>query len=658
MAGDAEQIRAQLFEQHAYLYAGLGWTLLQLNGKRPRRRDWEKTPFDQAELAAGKWAHWGRRSNMGVMLAGSRLAVVEPDTPEAHARLLDLVGGELPAVPTVQSGGKSLHLYFADGGQGNAERDGLELRAGGQQCVLPPSVHPDTGRSYVWLPGRAPWDVAPVPLPQVLLDYFNTGGRRNGQPVAVGAEIREPGRHRALLSLAGTMRRRGMGEPEIAAALLVLNKERCRPPLPASEVQDLVADVVSRYQPVLDVVQQQLDEQADRLFAGDEQPAGPVSRRKPKAKLLRRPLSAVISRPVEWLIENLIPVGTSTLLAGVGGLGKSALALAYAKRVTDRGGNVLIVSYEDAAEQVLRPRFEALGGNLELVHELYVDMVDGGISFPADLPDLERHVQDTDARMVLVDPVSASVDLKLDAHRDQDVRVVLGQLAALASRAELSPLLLAHLNKTPSSDPYLRINGSTAFYNAARSVLTVTRDPEEPDWHRLVAHHKSNYGPLAPVERWRVIPKTIIATGGLIDVMTMEFVEVADGVSHNDVLASRPATVERLEDAIEFLTDALRDGDWHDSAGLKTLAGAQRIAERTLKRAAQELDAEHERRGFPSSTWWRLPQLGQPLTPNLGPTGETRINTGEVAHEQSSWANVLGEDATGVAGPAAGQAGP
>ena len=32
-------------------------------------------------------------------------------------------------------------------------------------------------------------------------------------------------------------------------------------------------------------------------------------------------------------------------------------------------------------------------------------------------------------------------------------------------------------------------------------MLTVTRDPAE-ELHRLVAHHKSNYGLLAPVERW------------------------------------------------------------------------------------------------------------------------------------------------------------
>ncbi len=301
-------------------------------------------------------------------------------------------------------------------------------------------------------------------------------------------------------------------------------------------------------------------------------------------------------------------------------MGKSALLLAWASEITVAGENVLIVSYEDAAAQVIRPRFEATGGDLARLFVLELEGDGGEISFPTDLPELERHVQETGARALLIDPVSAAIDLKLDAHRDQDVRVVLGQLARLAERSRLSVIENAHLNKAPSSDPYLRINGSTAFYNAARSVLTVTRDPADPDWSRLVAHHKSNYGAVADVQRWRVEPVSIFSESGPIETMKLEFVEIAEGVLREDVLA--PATIEKTDAAMLFLEDALADGDWHDSAGLKTLAAAGMISERTLKRAAQELEVEHERRGFPATTWWRL-QSGQPLSLEFGPTGET-----------------------------------
>jgi hypothetical protein len=131
--------------------------LLNLDGKRPKRPDWQKTGFDAPELAAGKWSEWGKRWNLGVLLGASGVAVVEIDSEPARLKLLDLLDGELPAVPIVETGRGFWHLYYADRGHQNAARDGIELRAGRQQCVLPPSIHPDTGKPYVWLPGHEPW---------------------------------------------------------------------------------------------------------------------------------------------------------------------------------------------------------------------------------------------------------------------------------------------------------------------------------------------------------------------------------------------------------------------------------------------------------------------------------------------------------------------
>jgi Primase C terminal 1 (PriCT-1) len=50
------------------------------------------------------------------------------------------------------------------------------------------------------------------------------------------------------MSLAGTMRRRGMGFDEIEAALFVTNNKRCDPPLPEDEVKQ-IASSVCRYEP-------------------------------------------------------------------------------------------------------------------------------------------------------------------------------------------------------------------------------------------------------------------------------------------------------------------------------------------------------------------------------------------------------------------------
>src|SRR5262249_1031335 len=172
-----------------------------------------------------------------------------------------------------------------------------------------------------------------------------------------------------------------------------------------------------------------------------------------KRVLQRHPLSDVTARPVEFLIPGKVVIGTLMMVAGVGGLGKTGLMLAWLAEVTRAGRDVIVVSYEAAVEQVLRPRAEALSADLDRMHVLYVDVLDGSISFPTDLPELDRHVRETRAAAVLIDPVSAAIDLRLDAHRDQDVRVVLGQLAKLAERERVAVFMNAHLNKTPSSDP-------------------------------------------------------------------------------------------------------------------------------------------------------------------------------------------------------------
>jgi putative DNA primase/helicase len=58
--------------------------------------------------------------------------------------------------------------------------------------------------------------------------------------------IPEGRRNEALASIAGTMRRRGLGEEEIAAALLEINARRCDPPLDDGEIRH-IARSIARY---------------------------------------------------------------------------------------------------------------------------------------------------------------------------------------------------------------------------------------------------------------------------------------------------------------------------------------------------------------------------------------------------------------------------
>ena len=165
----------------------------------------------------------------------SGLYVVDIDRVGAAEEAgFDLGAGKV--VETNRSGG--LHVYFAgplDGGKvKNVAKDGLDFRG-------------DGGFVVAW---NEPPDGTLAPLPAPVAEWARGGatGRGDGAPAEPLADvIREGGREAAMVSLAGSMRRRGSSKAAIRAAIGAENAERCRPPLPDEDL-DRIADSMMRYQ--------------------------------------------------------------------------------------------------------------------------------------------------------------------------------------------------------------------------------------------------------------------------------------------------------------------------------------------------------------------------------------------------------------------------
>jgi DNA repair protein RadA/Sms len=329
-----------------------------------------------------------------------------------------------------------------------------------------------------------------------------------------------------------------------------------------------------------------------------------------------RSMASVTPQRVKWLVPGMIPLRSLTLVAGVGGLGKSTylLGVAAAASLGDLLGDpasTIFVSFEDPAAEVLRPRLEAAQADLQCIYEIRfeaeaIDM----LQLPRDLLMLRELVQEVRAKLIVIDPIVAAIESSLDAHKDQAVRHVLAGLAQLSEDEDCAVALVGHLNKAPEKDAYLRVANSAAFWNASRSVVLVTEDPERGEDYRLVAQRKANWGRLIPVERHRLEGIVLDAldpeNGQPIETSRMTFVETADDVDRNEVLAKHSAAEKTIR-AEDVLSAILADGEWHDGATIKQLTESVGIKERTLQLAAKELGVEYERRGFPASTWWRLP---------------------------------------------------
>jgi hypothetical protein len=204
--------------------------------------------FYAATTDASRIAEWiedGRGDHDIAFPTGlpTRTVVLDADTAEAYAAMEKDHGA--PAVKTARGG----HWYFAHPQDGRVKSrrtaPGLDCKADGGYVLLPPS------RNRTWTRGMV--DLTALPkLPAALKRRLReegaaaTGAPGQGHRCAagpVGEDIGDGNRNAALASLAGTMRRRGMGEAEIFGALEVTNRLRCKPPLPVEEVRRICASV-------------------------------------------------------------------------------------------------------------------------------------------------------------------------------------------------------------------------------------------------------------------------------------------------------------------------------------------------------------------------------------------------------------------------------
>jgi len=163
----------------------------------------------------------------------SGLYVVDVDRPERADELgLPLVLGR--EVPTNRPGGR--HVYFSGPVDGkpvrNTTDNGVDHRGDGGFVVC--------------------WHRVPAgtlsPLPPEVAEWARGGRSESGPADPIPEVITEGGRESALVSMAGTMRRRGASETVILAALREMNEAQCVPPLPDEDLERIAGSVM-RYEP-------------------------------------------------------------------------------------------------------------------------------------------------------------------------------------------------------------------------------------------------------------------------------------------------------------------------------------------------------------------------------------------------------------------------
>jgi putative DNA primase/helicase len=319
--------------------------------------------------------------------------------------------------------------------------------------------------------------------------------------------------------------------------------------------------------------------------------------------------SEVIPKKIDWLFDQMFPLGEVSLIAGDGGVGKSTLLMKIAALISHGGffdagifklkipqGNVVILSVEDRKETIVIPRIIAAGGNLNNVYIIegeeetdhYGLTFEDIIRFDQDLSRLNKTLEDIgNIKLIIIDPISSYIG-DINDYKNTDVKKMIAKLTAIARQHQAVVLLNHHLSKSSGNNSKAsgRVMGSTAYTTSPRAVYVVERSDNSKN-KREVAPLKNNYGNdkdgfAYEIESFQLENNISTTRINLLPDLICK--------TANDLLADEDARFEKTEvgRAKQFLFNLLKNGS-KESSEIKKLAIAYDLNDMSLKRARIEL---------------------------------------------------------------------
>ena len=289
---------------------------------------------------------------------------------------------------------------------------------------------------------------------------------------------------------------------------------------------------------------------------------------------------------VSWLWYPFIPYGKVTIIQGDPGEGKTTLVLQIIARLTKGRSiidkkelspiNVIYQTAEDGLADTIKPRL--LSANADCSKVLVIDDKD----IPLTMRDvrLEQAIVETNAKLVVLDPIQGFLGADVDMHRANEIRPIMKHISELAEKYKCAIVLIGHMNKCSVGKSAYRGLGSIDFQAAARSVLIVGRIKDEPEI-RVVCQTKSSLAPEAKAVAFRLSEENGFEWVGEYDVSA-------------DDLLSGTAKGTKKQAAVDFLEKFLADGQMPQTE-IMELAEKKGIAEKTLRNAKEELGVKSKR---------------------------------------------------------------
>jgi len=473
-------------------------------GKHPRTQNGVSEASTDAATIRRWWERWPT-ANIGMRMDGLVAVDVDPrNGGEATFDDLNAKHGGLPDTWTQRSGSGGAHYVFKarPGVQYNGKAGpGVDLKHGNAYLVVEPSNHV-SGGVYSWLDETGPLDGSPLAEAPAWLGAQPTAGKPAEKARATdlldellsGANL-----HDAALRLIAKWVAQGMDDATIRATMAAL-AEQAKPVRGGARVAAL------------------LGVELDRMIAGARRKFERKEECEPRESPFQPLDLAAMARrdpaPPQFVIQDWLPCGEVSLLAGHGGGGKSAIALMLAVCVASgkpfyglqvQRRKVAFVSLEDS-ENVLHWRLSRvcawLGVDLASLADWLV-ILDASSAEAALIRDTREGAELTPAYDDLAQLAAGFGGLVIDGASDafdanenerRSVRKFIRSLRKLI-QTDGFVLLLAHVDKLTAkgfatSQGY---SGSTAWSNSVRARWFLQPETEDDGSDLLLTVQKANH---------------------------------------------------------------------------------------------------------------------------------------------------------------------
>lgn len=489
---------------------------------------------NQKEPAVSAWQEWAENAttkkieqygtanplhNWGIYCGGSGLLILDVDTKKDKKGIealqeLELNNEPLPRTLTVRTPTGGIHYYFYGEGKNTAGTlgSGLDTRGRGGYVLAPGSR---IDQSSYEIEANTEISIAPSWL------IAETNKHREPETLKEGVPVEEGKRNEILTSLAGTMRRRGMGFDAILAALEVVNIEQVSPPLQDHEVAH-IAESICRYAPQqAEVASDFLDHEDFNLMQWNAIDPNSIPAR-------------------NWIMHHRYMGGYVSVIVSPGGVGKSMLTMMDAVSVATgrtltgfdvpNPGGVWLYNTEDPMDELKRRACAiAMHHNVKLKAEDIPFFISSGQDRPFILAKKDQSgviinqglidktvetIKQKGIKLLIADPFVRTHECEENDNMQMDKVVWCFQRIAMRTGCAVG--LVHHASKAGSKAEPGDANiarGATALINAARIAHTISTmsakeakrfgiAPERRGWYLRMDNAKANMQPPAERADW------------------------------------------------------------------------------------------------------------------------------------------------------------